>query len=224
MIHTKSYITHSSPLYTLRVPTEKHKTHKQRSTSNRKPLQNTALIQSPVTIAVIHVALPWVTPPCRERFRGARGAKDGKGQNEYHHLGATVERTAEDVVVLLVPAGMVPPEPDLGDDADDDAAEHAGVDTCGEVGGVLWGPQKSAWGMIVRYRRGETYRVDDGKGDGVDADRTDLGPSLVVKGISVRFIIERTGMHTLPMNHWSVVGTIPMSKPIGMTKYGPFGP
>jgi hypothetical protein len=97
------------------------------------------LIQSTVAIAIIHVTLAWVSPPRRERFCSTRGAKDGKGQDEDHHLGPAIHRAAEDVVILLVPAGMVPPEPDLGYDANDDGAEYVGVDTGGQEGGVLHG-------------------------------------------------------------------------------------
>lgn len=70
-----------------------------------------------------------------------------------------------------------------------------------------------------------TYRVDDRKGDGVNAERANFRPSLMVKCQYEKLPYNTTHeLLTLPMNHWIVVGTIPMSKLIGMTKYGPFGP
>ena len=94
-------------------------------------------IQGAVAIAVVDVAHYRVTCPCWEWSGVSRRTEDSEGQDEYHDLRATIERTTQNVVVLLVPAGVVPTQPYLGDDTHEYGAEYGRVDTGGQVGGVL---------------------------------------------------------------------------------------
>ena len=48
----------------------------------------------------------------------ARGAEDGKGEYEDHDLGAAIERTTQNVVVLAIPSRVVPAQPNLRHQAD----------------------------------------------------------------------------------------------------------
>ena len=120
-------------------------------------MRSSPSVQSPVTVTVVHIALRGVTRPGREGFRHARGAEYGERQNEDHRLRATVEGTTEDVVVLLEPAGVVAAEPELRDEADDDARPDGRVCAGRHPGGV---------------------HVDDGEHDGVDPHTADHRPFL----------------------------------------------
>ena len=59
--------------------------------------------------------------------RNARGAKDGKGEYEDHDLGAAIERTTQDVVVLAIPSRVVPAQPQLRYHSDGQARRDDGV-------------------------------------------------------------------------------------------------
>ena len=95
------------------------------------------LTQRPVSVAIIDVPSRRVSCPRGEGPRGARRAEHGEGEDEYHDLRAAVERATQNVVVLLVPAGVVAPQPDLRRDPDEDRHELWRVRACAQVGGVL---------------------------------------------------------------------------------------
>lgn len=108
----------------------------------RNDLTSIALIQGPIAIAIIHITLPGVAPPRRERFFGARSTEDSEGEDEDHHLRTTIECTTKDIVVLFVPTRMVTPQPYLGDDTDDHGGQHSGINAGSQVRGILNGKSR----------------------------------------------------------------------------------
>ena len=78
-----------------------------------------------------------VAPPIREGDGVARGAEQGKVEDEDDDLGAAVERRGDDVVVLGEPAGVARAHPPLGEDAERHGGVDLRVDADGHVAGVL---------------------------------------------------------------------------------------
>lgn len=131
--------------------TQKHKT------ARAILVKHPNLIKRAIPITIINIPLRRIARPLRERALLAGRAEHHEGEDEDHDLRAAVEGAAEDVVVLLVPPRVVPPEPDLREDADEDGAGDGGVCPCGHPPRVL---------------------VDDGEHDVGDVERSDLWPAL----------------------------------------------
>lgn len=79
-----------------------------------------------------------VAPPRWERMGSPRRTVDGKTENEDDHLGAAIESSSKNVVVLAEPARVVCANVHLRDDAGDDATQNDRVDTRCHPARVLW--------------------------------------------------------------------------------------
>lgn len=145
---------HINPTLTLLLPFNQPHSYQYTRT---QCLTDLVLVQRTITVTVVYIAHRGVARPYGEGLWDARGAEDGEGEDEDHDLRAAVEGAAEEVVVLLEPAGVVLPKPELRDEADDDAGEDGRV---------------RAGGHPVRVH------VDDREDDRVDAHTADDGPSL----------------------------------------------
>ena len=141
VVHTKAYIE-------AKIKYKKPLRRKYRKSRRVVPSKGTYSTQSTISVTVINISFGRISGPLgtskpssvttqrlvaryrthrREPPRGARGAKDGKGEQEDHYLGATIECATQDVVVLAIPARVVPAQPNLRDDSYDYVRRDDGV-------------------------------------------------------------------------------------------------
>jgi len=108
------------------------------------------LVKRSVSVAVIHVSLGRVSCPLGgkgervngsgvgheeehltayggERSRNARGTEHGEGQHEDHDLSTAIEGAAQDIIVFPVPSRVVPTQPELRRQSDENARGQGGV-------------------------------------------------------------------------------------------------
>jgi len=98
--------------------------------------RNDNLTVSGIVHAVINIATGWVTPPRWEWSRDTTGACNGKGEQEDHDLGSTVQRGGDEVVPLDEFQWLVLSEVELSEEADDEVDPDGRVDTNNEVSKV----------------------------------------------------------------------------------------